>query len=145
MSVQTQILIVIGLSVLLIAGVLWLAKRLWRWRAQLVLLNQQIERQPLEGLTSGPLSHLSHQAPQTRASQRVPREIGYELMLRRSQIAQTRLDVARWQLRSRQIRQVLQFLRLMRSLWLYRIGRRGLFTKRARTKRARIKHARKQG
>lgn len=137
MSVQTQILIVIGLSVLLIAGVLWLAKRLWRWRAQLVLLNQQIERQPLEGLTSGPLSHLSYQAPQTRASQRVPREIGYELMLRRSQIAQTRLDVARWQLRSRQIRQVLQFLRLMRSLWLYRIGRRGLFTKRARTKRAR--------
>jgi len=92
---------VIGLNGLLAGLVMWLAYKLWHWRARLVKLNA--------GLASLAIS-------QTVAQ----RQVGYAAVQQRVWLAETRLEVAKWQLRSQQVKQLLRLVRLLRRLLLYR-------------------------
>lgn len=90
------IYIVIGLNGLLAIGVLLLARQLWRWRSRLESLTTSLE-----------------------AIELIPGETSYALTLRRVQLVEARLGVARFQLRSRQLQH--QLKQLLRLLWLLRL------------------------
>ena len=93
-------LIVICLNCLLAALVGWLTYRLWGCRRYLTRLSALLQSPDLS----------SQWAPQ----------MSYQLALKRAQIAETRLGVARWQRRSQQIRQVLQVIAYLQMLLRYR-------------------------
>ncbi|MEM9091424.1 MAG: hypothetical protein AAGC93_22130 [Cyanobacteria bacterium P01_F01_bin.53] len=101
-----MLIIVIGLNSLLALGVCWLTHGLWQWRRGLINFNSWLQSAQ-------------------QSSQDKPQQMGYDLIVKRAQIAQTRLDLARWRLRSRRLHQVIQLISLFRSLLLYR--RIGLF------------------
>ena len=89
-----------SLNAMIAAAVCWLAYRLWQWRNHLILLNQALRQISI--------------SPQTA---------GYSLMLKRAQVAQTRLALAQVQTRSQQAIQVIQTLKALRMLqtaWRYR-------------------------
>ncbi|PZO21302.1 MAG: hypothetical protein DCF25_04995 [Leptolyngbya foveolarum] len=86
-----------SLNAMIAAAVWWLAYRLWRWRNYLISLNQALR--------------------QTSIS---PQAAGYGLMLKRAQIAQTRLTLAQIQTRSQQMIQTLRTIRMLQSVLRYR-------------------------
>jgi len=88
---------VIGLNCLLAGLVMWLACLLWRWRGHLVKFNVR--------LASLSLSQ---------------RQVGYAAVVQRAQLAETRLEVAKWQMRSQRLQQLLRLIKLLRRLALYR-------------------------
>ena len=94
-------LIAICLNCLLAAFVGWLTYRLWGCRSRLARLNELMQSAKL-------------------GRRWTPQRLSYRLMLSRAQIAETRLDVALWQRRSQQIRQVLQAVKYLQMLSLYR-------------------------
>jgi hypothetical protein len=98
-------MIVIGLNCLLAVLVLGLACLFWQWRCALAYLNQHLQNHP-------PNSHLASQ------------KMGYSFAHRRTQIAQARLLVARWQMRSRQMNQAWQILQILRTLVIFRVSQR---------------------
>lgn len=89
---------VICLNCLLAVLVCWLARLLWRWRCAISRLTHQL------------------QSYEPNASL-MPRQTGYALTRRRSQVAELRLDMAlgmaQWQMRSRQISQLIQLMRVL--------------------------------
>lgn len=91
---------VICLNGLIAVGVCWLTYWFWQWRGSLIQLNRWLQK----------TEQLSHRDSQ---------QMGYELMLRRAQIIEARLGLAQWKLRSRQIRQVLKLLSLLRTVLIY--------------------------
>ncbi len=99
-------IIVIGLNCLLAALVFGLTCLFWRWRCAVVMLNHQLQR---------------HQPNTSQASGKM----GYALIHNRTQIAQMRLTVAQWQMRSHQLKQTLQMLQILRTVLRYRTGRIG--------------------
>lgn len=107
--------IVIGLNCVLAALILGLVRLFWQWRCALAKLNDQLHCHEAN----------RHQANAQHASLS-PQQMGYELTRRRTQIAETRLMVARWQMRSRQIKQTWQLLQILRTVLLYRTGLPGL-------------------
>ncbi len=70
---------------------------LWRWRTWLQQLTARAQTASL--------------SPQT---------IGYALTLQRLRLVETRLGVAKVEMRSRQVRQGLQLIQLLRILLIYR-------------------------
>ncbi len=86
-----------SLNAMIAAAVGWLAYRLWQWRNHLVGLNQALR--------------------QTAIS---PQATRYSLMLKRAQIAQTRLALAQMQTRSQQMLQTLSTIRMLQTVLLYR-------------------------
>ncbi|MEO0769317.1 MAG: hypothetical protein AAFY72_07770 [Cyanobacteria bacterium J06649_4] len=100
---MTSVQVAVALNCLLAVLVVALAYGLWRWRCQLVQLADWLEQvEPRVGLS--------------------PKQVGYGLALKRVEIAQTRLEVAKLQKRSHQIHQLVRLLRLLRTLMLYRAG-----------------------
>lgn len=95
--------IAIALNCLLAALVCWLTLGLWRWRCAIARMNQALQSQEV-------------------ALSIAPKQAGYELALKRMQIAETRLNLAQWQRRSRQIQKTLQLIRGLRTLMLMRSG-----------------------
>lgn len=89
-------LTVIVINCLLAALVSGLAIGLWRWRCQLQQLANRLQQASVS-----------------------PKQMGYSFMLRRVQLAETRLGLARLQQRSQQGKQALQLLKLLRLLWIY--------------------------
>ena len=94
-------LIAICLNCLLAAFVGWLTYRLWGCRSRLAHLNELMQSAEL-------------------GRQWTPQRLSYRLTLSRAQIAETRLGVALWQRRSQQVRQVLQAVKYLQMLSLYR-------------------------
>lgn len=96
---------VICLNCLLAVLVCWLAKVLWQWRCAITQLTRQLQSYEPNASTT-------------------PQQVGYALMQRRAQITEMRLGVAQgmaqWQQRSRQIRQTLQLIRILRTVLAYR-------------------------
>ncbi|MGB3300091.1 MAG: hypothetical protein WBA76_17650 [Phormidesmis sp.] len=92
---------VICLNCLLAVLMCWLARALWRWRCAISRLTHQL------------------QSYEPRASL-MPRQTGYVLTRRRSQIAELRLGMAwgraQWQMRSHQAKQLFQLVQLVRAL-----------------------------
>lgn len=93
---SAQIVLVCCLNGMIAAGVCWLTWRLWQWRGGLVQLNQSLARVSLS-----------------------LRVAGYELMLKRAQIAQTRLAWAQVQGRSQQLIQTLKLIRTLQTVLLF--------------------------
>ncbi len=104
-------LTVICLNCLLAALVGWLTYRLWGCRRHLAYLSTLLQSPEL-------------------SSQWTPQQLSYRLTLRRAQIAETRLEVALWQRRSQQIRQVLRAITYLQLLLRYRQVRQRRVTKR---------------
>ena len=52
-----------------------------------------------------------------------PQQLRYAIALQRMQLAQQRLGLAKWQMRSRQFTQLLQLLQLLRLMMLMQSGR----------------------
>lgn len=111
-----MIITVIALNSLIALGVCWLAYGLWQWRHRLIVFNSWL------------------QSTDTTA-RNAPRQMGYSLTLQRVQLTQVRLGLAQWQLRSRQFRQLLKLLQLLRTLLIYRAGQGRLWRKRTHRKR----------
>lgn len=111
-----MIILVIVLNGLIALGVCWLAYGLWQWRQGLIGFNRWLQ-------STG------------NTARRTPQEMGYALTLQRVQLTQVRLQLSRWQLRSRQFRQLLKLLQLLRTLLIYRAGQGRLWGKRPRSKR----------
>ncbi|MEL6814086.1 MAG: hypothetical protein AAFP03_04635 [Cyanobacteria bacterium J06598_3] len=103
-----MIITVITLNSLIALGVCWLAYGLWQWRQGLIVVNSWLQSKDA-------------------TARNTPQEIGYALTLRRVQLTQLRLGLAQWQLRSRQLRQLLGLLKLLRTLLIYRAGQRRLW------------------
>ena len=101
---ESSMLSVIGLNCLLAVLTGWLAYRLWRWRCWLTQLTSWLRHTASAPLCTG--------------------DLGYAIALKRVQLAEARLGIAQWQLRSRQTRQILQFAKFLRLLLLYRAVRR---------------------
>lgn len=101
-GIDIRVWSVIGLNCLLAGLVFWLAYRLWRWRCQLAQLNAERVDSWLQ------------------AAELPPQQMGYALMLSRAHLVQTRLSVAQVRLRSRQVHQIFQLIRLLRIVLLYR-------------------------
>lgn len=97
---MSEMLSVIGLNCLTAVLIGWLAYRLWRWRCELAQVTAWLNT----GLA--------------------PQQMGYAIALKRAQLAETRLELTRLQLRSKQIRQIAQFIKFLRLLLLYRAARR---------------------
>ena len=96
-----MIVVTLCLNATIAAAVCWLTYRLWQWRKQLKGLNQTLHQ-------------LSGQATlSTRAT-------GYNLALKRGQIAEARLAFAQIQMRSHQLVQTLRLIRALQALLLYR-------------------------
>jgi len=94
-------LAVISLNCLLAVLVSYMALGLWRWRCQLQQLTAQLHSMTI-----------------------APKQVGYAITLKRVQLAEARLGLARLQQRSQQARQTLQLVKLLRLLLLYRsVGR----------------------
>ncbi len=89
------------LNCLLAGAILALAYGLWGYKRQL----QQ-------------LSDLLHEVAQK--GELGPKRLGYALTLRRVQLAATRLEMARWQQRSRQVAQIVGLVRVVQTVLLYR-------------------------
>lgn len=102
-----MIIIVSILNSLIALGVCWLAYGLWQWRARIVVFHSWLQSTD-------------------NTARNTPQEMGYALTLQRVQLTQLRLGLARWQLRSRQLRQLFKLLKLLRTLLIYRVGRRRL-------------------
>lgn len=94
-------LTVICLNCLLAVLVGWLTYRLWGCRRHLAHLSTLLQSPEL-------------------SSQWTPQQLSYQLTLKRAQIAETRLGVALWQMRSQQIRQVLRAITYLQLLLRYR-------------------------
>ena len=94
-------IVVCCLNGMIAAGVCWLTWRLWRWRCGLVGLNQSLVQVSLS-----------------------PQAMGYRLMVRRAQIAQTRLAWAQFQGRSQQLIQTLKLIRTLQTILLFYRARR---------------------
>ncbi len=90
-------IVAVSLNVMIAASVGWLAYRLWRWRNHLILLT-----------------HVLRQASVS------PQAVRYSLMLKRAQIAQARLSLARIQARSQQVIHMLKLIRILQTVLLYR-------------------------
>jgi hypothetical protein len=112
--------IVIGLNCLLAMLIFGLVRLFWQWRCALAKLNDQLHCH--EANYHGANRHQTN-APQASLS---PQQMGYALTRRRTQIAETRLMVARWQVRSRQLKQTWQLIQILRNVLLYRTGFTGL-------------------
>jgi len=97
--------IVVVLNCLLAGVILALAYGLWGYKRQLQRLSAQLY---VMAQTGGLGS----------------KQLGYALTLRRVQLAATRLEMARWQQRSRQVSQVVGLVRLVQTVLLYRARRR---------------------
>lgn len=95
-----EVLSVVCLNCLLAVLTGWLTYRLWRWRCKLIQVTAWLNT----GLA--------------------PQQMGYAITLKRAQLAETRLELAHLQLRSKQIRQIAQFIKFLRLLLLYRAARR---------------------
>lgn len=89
------------LNGILAAAVFGLAFWLWQWRDRLIQLKKIL-------------------IATSRATSLSPRTAGYELMLKRAQIAQTRLTLAQLQARSQQLVQTLKLIRTLQTIWFYR-------------------------
>ena len=107
-------LIAICLNCLSAAFVGWLTYRLWVCRSRLIRLNALIQS-----------PDFSHQWTLQRLS--------YGLTLNRAQIAEARLNVAIWQRRSQQVRQVLQAVKYLQMISLYRASQRNVAAPKRRT------------
>ncbi len=102
---ESSMLSVICFNCLLAVLMGWLAYRLWQWRCRrLTQLTVWLRHGASVSAYRG--------------------ELGYAIALKRVQLAEARLGLARWQLRSRQARQVLRFVRFLRLLLLYRAAQR---------------------
>ncbi len=97
---MSGMLSVVCLNCLLAVLISWLAYRLWQWRCQLIQVTAWLN---------------------TRSA---PQQMSYAIAFKRAQLAGTRLELARLQLRSKQIRQIAQFIKFLRLLLLYRATRR---------------------
>lgn len=95
------VLLVVAANCLLAGLVLWLAIVLWRWRCELSRLTDWLQ---------------SVNADSSAAS--APQRMGLALMVRRSQLIETRLGLARLQLLSHRLSQLLGLVR-----WLILVGR----------------------
>lgn len=104
-------LTVICLNCLLTVLVGWLTYQLWGCRRHLAHLSALLQSPELN-------------------SQWTPHQLSYQLALKRAQIAETRLGVALWQMRSQQIRQVLRAITYLQLLLRYRQARQRRVTKR---------------
>jgi hypothetical protein len=109
--------IVIGLNCLLAALMVWLARLVWRWRCALAQLQGQLQSQLQNPLQD----QLQNQGPKTLLA---PGQVGYALTRSRTQIAEMRLFVAQWQMRSRQAKQLLQLLQILRTVLFFRVRQR---------------------
>ncbi len=104
MSAGVVIAVVI-LNGLLAALVCRLALGLWQWRCAIARLTQTLQTHEI-------------------ALNLAPKQAGYALAQRRMQIVETRLSLAMWQQRSRQIQQLLQLtLQLTKGLRTLRLIR----------------------
>jgi hypothetical protein len=111
--------IVIGLNCLLAALVFGLVRLFWHWRCAVAQLNGQLNAQ-LHRHEANRQQFNAHKALLS------PQQMGYALTRHRTQIAETRLLVARWQMRSRQLKQTWQLLQVLRTVLTYRTGLPGL-------------------
>ncbi|NJM95983.1 MAG: hypothetical protein HC800_01090 [Phormidesmis sp. RL_2_1] len=93
--------IVIGINCLLTILILKMAHRLWHMRCRIAHLAARLQYLAQNAMLG-------------------PQQAGYVLAIKRAQIAETRLKFAQWQLRSRQIRQIIKMVELLRALVLYR-------------------------
>jgi hypothetical protein len=123
--------IVIGLNCLLAALVFGLVRLFWYWRCAVAQLNVELNVQLTAQLHS-------HKDSNHKASLS-PQQMGYALTRRRTQIAETRLLVARWQMRSRQLKQTWQLLQVLRTVLSYRTGLSGLSELSGRTRQRRVR------
>lgn len=96
--------IAITLNCLLAVLVCWLTSRLWQWRCALTHVNQALQ---------------NHKTTLNLA----PKQAGYAIALRRMQLIETRLSLAQWQQRSRQLQQTLQLIRGLQTIVLMRSRR----------------------
>ncbi len=95
---------VVTLNCLLAALVCRLALGLWRWRGAIAQLTCELQ---------------SHELTMNLA----PKQLGYALAQRRMQIVETRLSLAVWQQRSRQVQQLIKLIRGLQTLLLLRSGK----------------------
>ncbi|MEO1791509.1 MAG: hypothetical protein AAFR25_04695 [Cyanobacteria bacterium J06629_19] len=91
-----QMLTVIICNCLIALLITYLAVGLWKWRTGLQQLTHRLQNISLS-----------------------PRELSYVLTLRRLQLVETRLGMAKIKLRSRQVRQGLRLIQLLRILLAY--------------------------
>lgn len=88
-------------NAIIAAAICSLTYKLWQWRNCLVSLNQT-------------LRYLSIQ------TSLAPKAAGYNLTLKRAQIAQTRLAFAQIQTRAQQLIQTVRLLRMLQTILIYR-------------------------
>ncbi|MEM8502046.1 MAG: hypothetical protein AAF716_02710 [Cyanobacteria bacterium P01_D01_bin.1] len=93
--------LVVVVNCVLAGLVLWLAVGLWRWRGDLVRLTDWLRL-----------------LDATRSVATASSQVGLALVVRRSQLMETRLSLARLQLISRQLDQLLRLVG-----WLIQVGR----------------------
>lgn len=105
MTRAEAIYLVVGLNSLIAVGVFCAAYFLWRWKQQLRELSGWLREVDLG-----------------------PQRLRYAITLQRVQLAQQRLEVARWQRRSQQLREFIQLVQLLRLMVLIRSGRYSLIT-----------------
>lgn len=92
---------VVALNCLLAALVCRLALGVWRWRYALARLTYELQNHEL-------------------AMNLAPKQVGYALAQQRMQIVETRLSLAVWQRRSRQIQQLIKLIRGLQTLLFLR-------------------------
>ncbi|MEL6937567.1 MAG: hypothetical protein AAFO84_00060 [Cyanobacteria bacterium J06598_1] len=89
--------VVIAINLLMAGLVGVLTCGLWHWKQEIAQITAQLERVSLN-----------------------PQAVRYGLTLRRVQLAEVRLGVSQWQMRSRQFKQTLQLIQIIRFILLFR-------------------------
>ena len=103
-AMELSTALVIGSNCLLAGLVLMMATKLWRWRSELVRLTVWLRLMAIE---DGDDSNAGSSAAIAT------RRMGLALMMKRSNIAETRLKIARLKLVSHQVNQLLTLARLL--------------------------------